>query len=58
MLQAGHTDSEEVRLKKAVSEVLRPDSAMRVQEWLKSASESGKPSYDEDIIYSQAFLVL
>lgn len=42
MLRAGYTDSKEVRLKKVVSEVLRPDSAMKVQEWLKSASESGR----------------
>ena len=42
MLQAGYTaDTEEVRLKKAVGKVLRPDSAVKVQEWLKSASESG-----------------
>ena len=41
MLQAGYTDSEEVRLKKAVGKILRPDSAIKVQEWLKSASESG-----------------
>ena len=41
MLQAGYIDSEEVRLKKAVGEVLRPDSAIKVEEWLKSASESG-----------------
>lgn len=41
MLQAGYTDTEEVRLKKAVGKVLRPDSVVKVQEWLKSASESG-----------------
>ena len=41
MLQAGYTDSEEVRLKKAINEVLQADSAVKVEDWLKSATEAG-----------------
>lgn len=41
MIQAGYTDSEEARLKKAVSEVLQPESVTKIEDWLKSASEAG-----------------
>jgi hypothetical protein len=41
MLQAGYNDCEEVRLSKAIGEVLKPDASASVQEWLKTASESG-----------------
>lgn len=41
MLQAGYTDSEEVRLKKAINEVLQADSALKVEDWLKSATKAG-----------------
>ena len=42
MLQAGYNDCEEVRLGKAIGEVLKPDAISNVQEWLKTASESGE----------------
>ena len=42
MLQAGYNDCEEVRLNKAIGEVLKPDAIASVQEWLKTASESGE----------------
>ncbi len=41
MLQAGYNDCEEVRLSKAIGEVLKPDASASTQEWLKTASESG-----------------
>ncbi len=44
MLQAGYNDCEEVRLNKAINEALKPDAIANVQEWLKTASESGKQS--------------
>ena len=42
MLQAGYNDCEEVRLSKAIGEMLKPDAIASVQEWLKTANESGK----------------
>ena len=42
ILQAGYNDCEEVRLSKAIGEVLKPDAIASVQEWLKTASESGE----------------
>lgn len=42
MLQAGYNDCEEVRLNKAIGEVLKQDAIASVQEWLKTASESGE----------------
>jgi hypothetical protein len=40
MLTAAHGGSEDTRLQKAVEDVLRPDSAARVQQWLQTASTS------------------
>lgn len=44
MLQAGYSDCVEVRLNKAIGEVLKPDAIASVQEWLKRAGESGTES--------------
>lgn len=42
MLRAGYNDCEETRLNKAINEALKSDAIASVQEWLKTASESGK----------------
>ena len=51
MLQTGYNNCEEVRLSKAISEVLKPDSVARVQEWTKTASESGEQSTSSQQLY-------